>query len=134
MPVIGLSADLQSSPGWQEQIQSLLNTLDAAQRVPIEEARRAARLTYRSLEVCVEVLNIRGEVLFGFCVPTRNISATGIAFLHKQMLTPGAKLHVDIPLLDERSIKVCARVMRCRHITGMVHEVGVEFLYSHAAD
>ena len=48
--------------------------------------------------------------------------------LTKQMLAPNQLLRIEIPLLDGQVLQTPARVARCRHIKGMLHEVGVEFL------
>jgi hypothetical protein len=74
------------------------------------------------------VITGRDEPSPCFWGPTRNISAGGLAFLHRQALAVGQELEVDIPLLDRQVLCVEARVVRCRHVKGMVHEIGVEFL------
>lgn len=63
-----------------------------------------------------------------FHTTTRNISSSGLAFLHKQMLPPGKRLVLSVPLLDQRTVHLAASVVHCRHVRGMVHEIGVKFL------
>ena len=128
MSVIGQPDSGTKSPEWRDQIQHLLDQLDAEKRVPTSEGRRSARLPYRSLDVIVHVLNSRGEPIHQFQAPTRNLSHSGLAFLHKQMLAVGIRLRIEIPIIDERRITVLAEVTRCRHIKGMMHEAGVKFL------
>lgn len=109
-------------------LQSLLNTLDQASASPSRQKRRSPRLPYRSLQVLVHVLDHHRESVVSFRVATRNISAHGLAFLRNQMLAPNQLLKIEIPLLDGQVLQTLARVAQCRHIKGMLHEVGVEFL------
>jgi len=110
--------------------QKVLDALDlAAQSArPAQDGRRARRHPYRSPEVIVRILSSRATDVPAYCVPSRNISAGGLAFLYRQALAAGQKLEIHIPLLDEQSLCVLARVVRCRHVKGMVHEIGVEFV------
>ncbi len=111
-----------------QQLQDLLNALDAASPAPDRQKRRSRRLPFRRLRLRVQVLDQHGKITTSFRVPTRNVSSHGLAFLHKQMLAPGQMLKIEIPVLDSEVIHVQARVARCRHLKGMLHEVGVEFV------
>lgn len=110
----------------EEQLKGLLDHLDGAAAKPEKEVRRSDRVSYRALNVTVHVLS-GSEISTSFQVPTRNLSASGLAFLHKQMLGIQQRLQIEIPLVDERTLTVVAEVVRCRHVQGMVHEIGVRF-------
>jgi hypothetical protein len=127
MPVNAHLSPVALPPG---DLQKVLDALDAAggSGLPARDDRRSRRLSYRSLEVVIRVITGRDEPSPCFWGPTRNISAGGLAFLHRQALAVGQELEVDIPLLDRQVLCVEARVVRCRHVKGMVHEIGVEFL------
>lgn len=114
-------------PATQDQIQELLDALDRSAHLPEHDGRRSRRLAYRSCQLTVEILNDRGFVGASFTVPTRNLSKGGLAFLHKQMLIPGTKVHLKIPMVDDRILEIGARVSHCRHVNGMMHEIGVVF-------
>lgn len=62
-----------------------------------------------------------------FVVPIRNISEGGVAFLHNAMLHAGTRCTLYVLLEKGRSFKTSGRVVRCRHLQGMIHEVGLKF-------
>jgi len=111
----------------EEQLRGLLNQLDGAIEEPAKEGRRTNRITYRTVHVTVHVLTSHDQDAICFPVPTRNISASGLAFLHKQMLPLRQRLKIEIPMVDERMLSVMAEVVHCRHVQGMIHEIGVQF-------
>ena len=110
-----------------DELKALLDGLDKTQGAPEHQRRRHRRLPYRSLRVGVHVLDEQGQPRITFHVPTRNISARGLAFVHKQALAPGQLLRLEIPLLDDQVLVTAGRVARCHHLKGMLHEIGVEF-------
>ena len=110
------------------QLRQLLDSLDDAKRSPESKARRSRRLPFRSQRVLVGVVNRHEKDNPSFWVATRNISSHGLAFLHKQVLMPGQELQIEIPLIDDQSLHLAGRVVRCRHLRGMLHEIGVEFV------
>ena len=113
------------------QLQTLLDSLDKAGGISgkkPQDGRHHRRLRYRTRRVLVRVLDERSREEAVFKAPTRNISSRGLSFLHKQMLPPGKRLTVSIPLLDDQTIHVIARVIHCRHIRGMMHEIGIRLI------
>ena len=111
-------------------LRSLLDSLDRANQQTGEghESRRHRRLKYRTPLMLVRVLDDHQREESVFQTTTRNISSSGLAFLHKQMLPPGKRLILTIPLLDDQTAHLAATVVHCRHIRGMIHEIGVSFL------
>lgn len=61
------------------------------------------------------------------CVVTRNISRSGISVLHSNFVHPGTVATVSLQRLDSSVIPVRGRVVRCGHLSGIVHEVGIQF-------
>lgn len=111
-----------------EQLDSLLNELDrACQDAVVNEHRRSVRKPFRSVNVRVSILDKALAEIIAFKVPTRNISLHGLAFLHHHMLQIGQALRIQIPFSKGYTVELLARVARCRHISGMIHEIGVEF-------
>ncbi len=112
----------------QAQLKSLLDELDQA---PGEESarhkRRVPRKSFRSVDVRIWVLDSRGAPEISFRVLTRNISLQGLAFLHHQMIPVGQLLHIEIPFREGYNVRLLARVAHCRHVRGMIHEIGAEF-------
>jgi hypothetical protein len=109
------------------QLATLLDELDQADREPSASKRRSPRRAFRSVNVRVHVLNTRSDDDVAFQVPTRNISLHGLAFLHHHMVPVEQRLRIEIPFRKGYVVQLLARVVRCRHIRGMIHEVGVEF-------
>lgn len=111
-----------------EQLQSLLDALDASVREPDIQRRKSRRLPFRSLNVLLEVLDKQGHVLGRARVATRDISASGLAFLRKSAMTPGQLVRFEIPVLDGRVLRVPAQIIRCRHLQRTIHEIGARFI------
>lgn len=112
----------------EAQLASLLDEMDKACRDTIvNQKRRSVRKPFRSVNVRVSLLDksVKQEVTFK--VPTRNISLHGLAFLHHHMLQVDQMLRIQIPFKQGYTVELLARVARCRHIRGMIHEIGVEF-------
>lgn len=62
-----------------------------------------------------------------YLIRTRNLSDTGLCFLHGSFLYPRSECVVTLQSKDRKTIEVSGTVVRCRHITGKVHEVGIKF-------
>lgn len=62
-----------------------------------------------------------------FLVHTRNLSCGGMAFLHGGFLHTGTKCKVVLRELAGKPKVVLGRVAGCRHVSGNVHEVRVQF-------
>jgi hypothetical protein len=60
-------------------------------------------------------------------VTPRNISVSGIQFLAHQLLSPDATCIVEFASDSADSLKVGARIARCRYVGGLVHDVAVSF-------
>ncbi|MBO6513447.1 MAG: response regulator [Phycisphaerales bacterium] len=60
-------------------------------------------------------------------VATRNISRGGISILHSAYVYPDAKCHIYTEFEDGRKLDMHGTVMRCTHIGGKVHEIGIKF-------
>jgi hypothetical protein len=65
-------------------------------------------------------------------VPPVDLSPNGMAFLHCSFLYPGSTIVATLRALDGEQISVTGKVMRCEHVSGRVHEVGVKL--DHAID
>ncbi len=108
----------------------LLRVLDRLDQNEAEEGERAERradprIRYRIRHLVVHI-NQSGSVV-AFLVPSRNISRRGIAFLHRQMLHVDTPCRVAVVLPEGEWLSVSARVVRCQHVEGMLHEIGLQF-------
>ena len=65
--------------------------------------------------------------VFSMLLPLRNISAGGLSFLHRSMLHVGTTAAITIPHSNGKSLQRAGRVVRSRHVSGMVYEIGLQF-------
>jgi hypothetical protein len=63
----------------------------------------------------------------GFIVPTRNVSRSGVAFLHQEGLPLETACKVRLELVKGGRLDIRGRVARCRQVYGKTHEIGVAF-------
>lgn len=62
-----------------------------------------------------------------FIVRPRNISRTGMGFIHGGYLYKGSKVTITLVMLDREMIVLRGTVMRCRHVKARIHEIGMRF-------
>jgi hypothetical protein len=106
----------------------LRRVLDALDSNPCNfelNKRRHQRLPYRGRQVILRTRQAECDVVF--IVPTRNISQGGMSFLHGQMMYLDQPCTVDLATKDGSWLAVEGVVVRCRHIKGMIHEIGLKF-------
>lgn len=109
-----------------EQIARILDELD----VPTtgwHTARRDTRYKYRIHEVVVLMQQPGFAGPMAFIVPTRNISARGLSFLHGGYVHPGTLCVVQLVTTRGGQQNVVGTVRRCRYVQSNVHEVAVHF-------
>jgi len=95
-------------------------------RLPSEALRASKRWAFRA-KTAVLML---GDAKFGwhaFGVATRNLSRGGIGLLHDGFVHAGTPCLVGLKTLGGKPRTVRGAVVRCRHLSGAAHEVGVVF-------
>jgi len=75
----------------------------------------------------ISYLPAGGERGTMFEVRTRNLSRTGVSFIHRTLIYPGQNVDVDLPLPDRSVRKLRGRVVRVRAAGPGLYEIGVEF-------
>jgi hypothetical protein len=106
----------------------LRRILDALDNNPCNfelNRRRHRRLPYRGRQVILHTRQAERDVVF--IVPSRNISRSGVSFLHGQMMHLDQPCTVDLATKDGTWLTVEGVVVRCRYIGGMIHEIGLKF-------
>jgi CheY-like chemotaxis protein len=93
---------------------------------PPEDHRREERLNYTPRGLLVRMRHPGGTTEL-YLVRPRNLSRSGIAFLHGSFCHTGTTVHVTLRTIDDEPATVSGRVTRCRHVQGNVHEIGVKF-------
>ncbi|MCZ6698713.1 MAG: PilZ domain-containing protein [Planctomycetota bacterium] len=120
--------DLRLSP---DEIGFILDELDRNENEVADSKRRSERFRLRGMSVIVTVKSPDENTMIPervIRVRLRNVSQHGFEFLSGIMLPRGANLMLKLPIGDGGgTVEKWAVVRRCRHINGMVHEVGAEF-------
>jgi len=116
-----------------EKRDELLDRLDgkvegsAVQRADRRSERRVdPRWAYRLPEITLRVEHLGGGVSH-LLVCGRNLSSGGLGFLHGGYLHPGSTCQFQLMNTDGMSEVLNGHVVSCRHVDGVVHEVGVQF-------
>lgn len=109
-------------------VSRLLHQLDAAAEHEAERfASRRGHVRCHVREFALFSLLKHNRVDAMFFVPVRNVSNGGAAFLHRCMLHNGETCALQFHLRDGTWIQATGKVVRCRHIEQMVHEIGIQF-------
>ncbi len=61
-------------------------------------------------------------------VACRNLSSGGIGLLHNAYMHTGTHCFVTLTRTDGHRVSVEGTIVRCIHVTGAIHEIGVKFL------
>lgn len=106
----------------------LANLLDALETGAGDGARHRefARWPFRAEAVLVRMHHPGGTEV-EVPLACRNLSCGGLALLHSAFVHPGTRAVVDLPLPRGGGVPVHGQVVRCRHVSGVVHEIGVRF-------
>lgn len=111
-----------------DELKAVLDRLDSAEGDSGKKKRRAERYEFR-VKGCVLTIQSPGVAAStAYLVPTRDISAGGMSFLHGGFIYPGTKCTAQLISKYGTWKNVDAKVVRCVYVSGSVHEVGIEFL------
>lgn len=88
--------------------------------------RQSARLAFRHDSIAIEVIQ-PGGMQTHLNVACRNLSRSGMGFLHSSYVHEGTPVVVSLRHRTEGPVRVPGKVVRCRHVTRHVHDVGVRF-------
>ncbi len=103
----------------------LLDELDAEKIIPPRDNRAAKRVRCRRTAIIV-IVNQHGYEST-FLIPVRDVSPSGVAFLHRSMLHKDTECTVRIRTPKMRWLQVDGKVVRSRYIRDMIYEVGLRF-------
>lgn len=110
--------------------EQMLRNLDMATR-PVEEGENQ-RGEYDRVDVSNDMIAVV-KLLPADSRPTqfrircRNISSTGIGFLHGQFIYEKTPCEIILINGQQQGFQLHAKVVRCRFIEKHVHEVGIQF-------
>jgi len=91
-----------------------------------QERRQTRRSRYRVV-ARINYVPAGAEKSTGFEVPTRNLSRTGLSFVHKTLIYPRQMVEVQLPLPDHSVRQLKGRVVRVRAAGIGLYEIAVEF-------
>lgn len=93
---------------------------------PSSIRRELRRWTFSSGRALMTVVDDVGSARH-FVVAPRNISAGGVAVLHGGFVHPGTRCIISMRRMDRTAQSVSARVARCSHLKGHLHDLGIRF-------
>ncbi len=108
----------------QQQILNKLNT--GSSSFQANEQRIEDRLTYSAGAIIVKMTHPGGNVAT-YKVRPRNLSRGGIGFLHGSFCYNDTPCSITLRTIENDTTQVMGKVVRCVHVQGNVHEVGVRF-------
>jgi CheY-like chemotaxis protein len=112
----------------QEEREALLTRLDSTPvSAAARERRSQERVPYRRASRLLVQMHHPGGTEQSFLVSARNLSCGGIAFLHGSFVYDGTTCILALITTDHHLLQVEGRVVRCRHVTRHLHDIGVKF-------
>jgi CheY-like chemotaxis protein len=94
--------------------------------VPSQMERRSLRVEFNVGHVVVSITHPNRQNT-AYSVAPRNLSRRGIAFIHGQFIYVNSPCMVMMPMLDGRWANIAGKVVGCRHLSGLLHEISVAF-------
>lgn len=107
-------------------VTQILDELDAAGEAP-DQDRRAPRYGYRVKGLVIQMQQPGFATPISYQVPTRNMSARGMSFLHGGFVHPGTRCMVQLITRYGTWNNANATTHRCRYVQANVHEVVILF-------
>lgn len=118
----GLTNTLRMTPG---DLARVMADLDA--QAPSKHPQRAfIRWPFHKPAIRAEMRQATGSVS-DLRYACRNLSGTGVSLLHNSYVHNGTTCTVHLPLLVGGTAATSGKVMRCRHVKGLIHELGIKF-------
>lgn len=110
----------------QRELHKLLETLEQRDGEDKSPDREFVRWSYRLESVNLVIEHSSGHKV-NLPVATRNISRGGISILHSAFMHTGTPCEILLRLPGGNTQSVQGTVRRCAHLTGRVHEIGIQF-------
>lgn len=112
----------------EEQRRQILAELDVNQsEQAVKNRREHERHCFQDPNGMLVVISHPGGNVVKYRVTPRNLSAAGVGFLHGNFLHAGTACLIAVRTRDGKAMLVNGRVVRCCHVQGNVHEIGVQF-------
>ena len=124
---------LRISPREESEIISELaqtGGISGAAAAASKDRRKNDRVPYLNQAGLFVQMKHPGGSVVNYLVRTRNLSPTGIAFLHGSFVYTGTACVLALHDKDGKMVGVDGKVVRCQHVRGHVHDIGVRFARS----
>lgn len=107
-------------------LDALLDELDKAHEGQVSTNRTHVRWPFRHGSIQASLTQPDGgEVRLSLAC--RNLSVGGMSVLHNSFLHPGTVVTMDLPRATQGVSRVHGRIVRCAHVRGTIHEIGIKF-------
>lgn len=110
----------------QAKLNRFLDERDADSKSDKNPRRGFVRWPFRNACIAMTVTHPGGSSAT-FNVACRNLSSGGLGVLHSAYVHKGTRCTVELPATDGQTVSVEGAVVRCVHVSGTIHEVGVQF-------
>lgn len=111
-----------------KRLQAFLDQMDGPGTDAAGEARRDfVRWPFRHAHIRMQVTQPGAGNMTSIIVACRNLSRGGMSVLHSAYMYPGSRCMVEIPHLILGPTVIEGEVVRCAHVKGLVHEIGIRF-------
>jgi len=126
-PVAIESTDWDLTPEQWQQLQNVIDSLDRPRSLAEESERRDIERTRFIMPVLLgwSDLNAGEGTLWAM---SHNLSRRGMGLVAKRMFRAGELITLRLPMPDQSLRVLEARVVFCRYIARMYHDVGLEFI------
>lgn len=110
----------------QRELQQLLDQIEMQSNANEAPDREFVRWSYRVEAVQLTIEHSSGNSVT-LPVATRNISRGGISVLHSSFVHSGTPVKITLNAPSGQPLTITGSVMRCTHLTGRIHEIGIKF-------
>lgn len=111
----------------QEALAELLDMVDKAAGKGVNAAREFVRWGFRREAVLVTLHQPGGGNPIPLKMACRNISCGGMSVLHNCYTHVGTRAVVQLTHPEKEPLNVEGTIVRCIHLKGVVHELGIKF-------
>jgi CheY-like chemotaxis protein len=110
-----------------EALSELLDQFERARTKGEKADREFVRWGFRREAVHVTLYQPGGGNPVTLRMACRNLSCGGISLLHSAYIHTGTRAVVQLAHPDREPVSVEGSVVRCTHLKGLVHEIGIKF-------
>lgn len=108
------------------ELDAIYKMLEQPQAAGAAPRRNSARLEYHDESLPIDIVQPGGGQTH-VLVACRNLSRNGLGFLHSSYLHVGTQVVVHLTNAANMPVRLRGSIVRCRHVTRHIHDVGVKF-------